>query len=71
MAAHPLDRYASSWALVTGSAREDGLGFALARELAERRINVVLVDVLVEQLELRAAELRWSHGVSVRSSPPT
>jgi uncharacterized protein len=69
VAAHPLDRYAGSWALVTGSARAEGLGFALARKLASRRVNVVLVDVLAEELEARAEELRSSYGVSVRALP--
>src|SRR5258705_4675041 len=69
MAAHPLDRYAGSWALVTGSARLEGLGFAFARQLASRRINVTLVDILAEELEARAEELRSSYGVSVRALP--
>jgi short-subunit dehydrogenase len=69
MAVHPLDRYAWSWALVTGSARLEGLGFAFARKLAARRVNVVLVDILVEELEVRAEELRSSYGVSVRALP--
>src|SRR5256714_10294210 len=69
MAAHPLERYAGSWALVTGSARLEGLGFAFARALAARRVNVVLVDILAEELEARAEELRSSYGVSVRVLP--
>src|SRR5258705_13949986 len=69
MAAHALDRYAGSWALVTGSARQEGLGFAFARQLASRRINVTLVDILAEELEARAEELRWGYGVSGRALP--
>jgi uncharacterized protein len=64
---HPLDRYADSWALVTGSAGERGLGFAYAREIASRRINLVLVDILGEELEARAASLRTEYGVEVRT----
>jgi uncharacterized protein len=67
MAEHPLDAYAGCWALVTGSARREGLGFAFARELASRRINIALVDILGEELEQRAAELRSSYGISVRT----
>lgn len=63
---HPLDRYAGSWALVTGSARAEGLGYALARELARHRINVVLVDILADDLEARATELCKSYGVEAR-----
>ena len=69
MGAHPLDRYVGSWALVTGRARQEGLGFAFARKLAARRINIALVDILAEDLEARAEELRSSYGVSVRALP--
>ncbi|WP_157576299.1 SDR family oxidoreductase [Mycobacterium sp. GA-2829] len=64
---HPLDRYAGSWALVTGSAGECGLGFAFAREIASRGINLILVDILGEELAERAADLTSRHGVEVRS----
>ncbi|SOX52785.1 hypothetical protein MAAFP003_1452, partial [Mycobacterium ahvazicum] len=64
---HPLDRYAGSWALVTGSAGERGLGFAYAREIASRRLNLVLVDILAEELEARATALRTEYGVEVRT----
>lgn len=64
---HPLDRYAGSWALITGSARKEGLGFAYAREIAGRRINLVLVDILGEELDARAETLRSEYGVEVRT----
>ena len=63
---HPLDRFAGSWALVTGSARAQGLGFAFARQIASRKINLVLLDILEEELQSRAAELRSQYGVDVR-----
>jgi len=63
---HPLDGFAGSWALVTGSAREQGLGFAFARQIAARNINLVLLDILDEELQSRAAELRSQYGVEVR-----
>ncbi|BBY61592.1 SDR family NAD(P)-dependent oxidoreductase [Mycolicibacterium sarraceniae] len=66
---HPLDKYAGSWALITGSAREVGLGYAFARQIASRKINLVLVDVLADELESRAAELRSRYGVDVRAIP--
>lgn len=64
---HPLDRYAGAWALITGAARVEGLGYAFAREIAGRRINLVLVDILADELEARAAELRSEYGVEVRA----
>lgn len=65
--AHPLEIYRSSWALVTGAAREEGLGFAYARQLAEHGLNLVLVDILNEELEVRAKQLRDVHGVEART----
>ena len=63
---HPVGRFTGSWAAVTGSARAKGLGYALARQLARRKINLVLVDILDEDLEARAEELRRAYGVQVR-----
>jgi short-subunit dehydrogenase len=56
------------WALVSGSARERGLGYALARQLAVEGMNLVLVDVLGEELSLRADELRSDFGVEIRTA---
>jgi hypothetical protein len=50
-------------ALITGASR--GLGMAFARELAQRRCNLVLVARSAEPLLAFAAELRRSHPVSV------
>ncbi len=44
------------WALVTGAAR--GLGAEFARQLAERGLNLLLVDQLADELEATAAPLR-------------
>ena len=66
MTAHPLDRFVGSWAAVTGSARAEGLGYALSRQLAQRGINLVLLDILEDELEARAAELRQTYPVEVR-----
>lgn len=53
------------WALITGAARSEGLGFEFGRQLAEAGMNLVLVDVLHEEVETRAGELRSSAGVDV------
>lgn len=67
MRTHPLKTYASSWGLVTGAAREQGLGFAYARQLARHHLNLVLVDILSPELEVRAKQLRDDYGVEVRT----
>jgi hypothetical protein len=54
------------WALVTGAARPDGLGYSFARHLAGRNFNLVLVDVQGDELAARAAELRTKYLVKVR-----
>jgi short-subunit dehydrogenase len=60
--------YRRGWALVTGAAREEGLGYAFARQLAVEGVNVVLVDILGEELALRADELRSDFDISVRAA---
>ncbi|WP_422748765.1 SDR family NAD(P)-dependent oxidoreductase [Mycobacterium sp. WMMD1722] len=64
----PLDRFRGGWALVSGSARAEGLGYAFARALAAAGINLVLTDVLDAALHDRAAELRSEFGVEVRAA---
>jgi hypothetical protein len=64
---HPLDRFAGSWAVVTGSARKPGLGYAFARQIARRGINLVLVDILNDELQARAVELRAEYSIDVRA----
>jgi hypothetical protein len=54
------------WAIVTGAARAEGIGYGFARHLAGRQINLVLVDILADELEARAAELRRNYLVKVR-----
>lgn len=53
------------WSLVTGAARREGLGFEFARQLGSAGMNLILVDILEEELEARARELRESPGVEV------
>jgi len=54
------------WAIVTGAAHTEGLGYGFARQLAGRHINLVLVDILAEELEARAQELRDRYLVKVK-----
>lgn len=61
--------YRGGWAVVTGAARDVGLGYAFARQLAAEGVNLILVDVLDEDLTARAAELRADFGVEVRAAP--
>ncbi|MGL4438869.1 MAG: SDR family NAD(P)-dependent oxidoreductase [Bosea sp. (in: a-proteobacteria)] len=52
------------WAVITGAS--DGIGQAMARAVAERGLNVVLVARRKEQLEALAAEIEGAHGVFAR-----
>lgn len=61
-----LERYRGGWALVSGAARVEGLGYAFARALAAAGVNLVLVDVLDGPLHERAGELESRFGVAVR-----
>jgi short-subunit dehydrogenase len=63
-----ISAYAHSWALVSGAAREQGLGYAFARQLAVEGLNLVLVDILEAELHARANELRQQFGVEVRTA---
>ena len=61
-----ISKYRQSWALVTGAAREQGLGYAFARQLAVEGLRLLLVDILDEELHARAKELREQFGIEVR-----
>lgn len=54
------------WAIVTGAARAEGLGYGFARHLAGKHVNLVLVDVQEAALHERAAELRERYFVNVK-----
>ncbi|MEO0561931.1 MAG: SDR family NAD(P)-dependent oxidoreductase [Chloroflexota bacterium] len=60
-------RHYGNWALVTGAARERGLGYAFAKQLAVSGINVIMVDILETQLAQRAKELRETYKVQARA----
>jgi len=53
------------WAIVTGAARPQGLGFGFARHLAARHLNLVLVDSQEEALLAQADELRRNYHIKV------
>lgn len=48
------------WALVTGAAR--GLGAEFSRQIAARGVNIIMVDLLTDELERRAEEVRKESG---------
>ncbi len=54
------------WALVTGAARAEGLGYSFARHLAGRGLNLALVDIAGDELAARAEELQTKYLVKVR-----
>ncbi len=54
------------WALVTGAARAEGLGYSFARHLAGRGFNLALVDIAGDELAARAEELRAKYLIKVR-----
>lgn len=49
------------WAVVTGAS--DGIGRAMAREAAQRGLNVVLIARRQAELDRLANELAQAHGV--------
>ena len=53
------------WALVTGGAQ--GIGAAFAEQLAERGLDLVLVDQNAETLTARAVKLMDAHGIKVET----
>ena len=55
------------WALVTGCT--DGIGWGLARELARRGFNMVLVSRTAAKLQQRASELESEFRVKTRVIP--
>ncbi|MGB7504501.1 MAG: SDR family NAD(P)-dependent oxidoreductase, partial [Mycobacterium sp.] len=60
------DRY-GSWALITGAS--DGIGKALAGQIAADGINVVLCARSQDKLEALAAELAADHGIETLVLP--
>lgn len=61
-------RYAGGWAVVTGAARAEGLGYAFAWQIAVEGLNLILLDVMSDELERRAEELRADFGIEVRAA---
>jgi short-subunit dehydrogenase len=63
---NPFLRTYGPWALVTGAARAEGLGYSFARHLAGRGFSLALVDIAGDELAARAEELRAKYLVKVR-----
>lgn len=57
-----LKKY-GSWALVTGST--DGIGKALACDLASKGLHIILVGRSSQKLEATSKEIREKHGVKI------
>ena len=53
-----------TWAIVTGGT--DGIGKALAMELAKQKINLLLISRTASKLEAVAEEISKKHGVEVK-----
>ena len=64
MANPPLHERYGPWAVVTGAS--DGIGLAIARQLAAAGLHLVLVARRQERLEALAAELAAGFGIAVR-----
>lgn len=54
-----------NWAIVTGAT--DGIGRGYAKQLAKRRINLILVSRSEEKLKETSEELSKKHGVSIET----
>lgn len=54
------------WAIVTGSARKEGIGYGFARQLAAQKINLILIDILEDELHQRAQTLRQQYQIEVK-----
>lgn len=61
---HTFSEKYGPWALVTGAAQ--GMGEAFAEQLAERGVNIVLVDRQAEVLASSASKLREKYEVKFR-----
>jgi short-subunit dehydrogenase len=62
-----IAKYAGGWAVITGAARAQGLGYEFARQLAAAGLNLVLVDVLDVELHERTGELQARFGIQARA----
>ena len=63
-----IRRYRGNWAVITGAARSEGLGYAFARQAAAEGMHVILVDIAEAELAARAAELAAEFGVEARAA---
>lgn len=58
-----LEKY-GPWAIVTGAS--SGIGYAIAKQIAEAGLNVILVSRSVNALDQLAEEIRRVHSVECR-----
>lgn len=62
-----IDDYAGDWALVTGAS--SGIGEVFARQLAAKKINLLLVARREDKLRELAQALVKEHGIQARIAP--
>lgn len=53
-----------TWALIAGAA--DGIGEAFSRELAQKKINLLMVDLQHEKMQLLALQLEKEFGIQTK-----
>lgn len=68
MSKQRVEKY-GSWAIVTGAARREGLGYAFARQLAADGFNLLLIDILEDELAARAQALKTAFSAEIRTLP--
>ena len=63
---HLSDRYGErSWAVITGAS--DGIGLAMAKELARRNFNIVIIARSQSKMDQAASEIKGVRSVEVKT----
>lgn len=63
---NPIDTCAGEWALVTGAS--SGIGEVFARQLAARKLNLILVARSADKLQTLAHKLETTHNIKTRTA---